>query len=118
MVFSQFFASEAVFEAREGAGFDIGCVVTCRPVQQGAHVGVLLDEAWQASGSQSRHVLPDQHLGIAVDTGAYVHCGDGDRCRDFLGNLGRHHLDEQGKGSGGFEGGIDQPLGSPRLWIR
>ncbi|MNV21835.1 hypothetical protein D3C71_1127810 [compost metagenome] len=81
-------------------------------MQQGAHVGVLLDEAWQASGSQSRHVLPDQHLGIAVDTGAYAHRGDGDRCRDFLGNLGRHHLDEQSEGAGSFEGegGVDKLL--------
>ena len=39
-------------------------------------VGVLLDEARHPAGAQPGHVLPDEHLGVAVDAGADADGGD------------------------------------------
>ena len=64
---------------RELAGADLVGVGPRGLQEHAVHVGVLLDERRQSAGAQAEGVLPDQHLGVAVDAGADADGGDGQR---------------------------------------
>src|ERR1035437_8803209 len=61
---------ERVLRRRERSAGDISRVCAGRVAQRGAQVGIALDEPWRLAAPQPRHVLPDEHLGIAVRAGA------------------------------------------------
>src|SRR6185312_17470799 len=75
-------------------------------------VGVLLDKTLHLAASQTKHVLPNQDLRIAVRTGANA---DG-RDLEFTGHLARqitrNHLQHHAEGSGLFDSVriVQQPL--------
>src|SRR5690625_1526967 len=81
---------ERVLRARERPRAYVAGVRARGGEQRVVQVGVLLDEARHAARTQAGHVLPDEHLGVAVGTGADADSGDlepfGDLRRDVAGN--------------------------------
>jgi peptidoglycan/LPS O-acetylase OafA/YrhL/lysophospholipase L1-like esterase len=74
-----------------------------RPPEYRPNLGVALHELCRVGGEPG-HVLPDEHLGIAVGTGADPDRRDVHRVGDAAGKLGRHTLQHDGERAGGFEG--------------
>jgi hypothetical protein len=58
---------------------DVGGIRRGRVRERRAQVGVLLDEAGGPSAAQPGHVLPHEHLGVAVRPGADADVGDAQR---------------------------------------
>ena len=83
--------------SRENPASNFFCVLHCRSTQFAADVRESLDEARGLSGAESGHVLPDQHLGIAVRTRADPDRRDGQLASDLSRQFGRHHLHYDGK---------------------
>ncbi len=85
-----------------------------RGVAEGlAEVRVLLDEAGRAAAAQARHVLPDEHLGVAVRACADADRGDRERLGHPLRDRGGDHLHDDGEAAGRLEGEgvVERPLG-------
>jgi hypothetical protein len=76
-------------------------------------VGVALDEPRRRAGAQAHHVLPNEHLGVAVGAGADADRGDADRLGDLGRNPRRHHLHDDRERAGLLqrERLADEPLG-------
>src|SRR5262245_23499297 len=80
--------------------------------QNATHIGVLLDEARKAPCTQASHILPDQHLCVALVACADPHRWDGHGLCDSGSDLTRYHLDQKRERSGRLEclGSFDQML--------
>ena len=64
---------------REGARGDLRGIRARGILEVGTQVGVLLDEPRGAATAQPGHVLPDEHLGVAVRARADPDRGDAQR---------------------------------------
>ncbi len=69
-----------------------------------AQVGVLLHELRHPAAGEPGHVRPDQHLGVAVDAGADADRRDGQLLGHLPGDLGGHHLQDDGERPGLLHG--------------
>src|SRR5919112_4247724 len=79
---------ERVLGAWEDAAADLVGELLGRAQQLGPQVGVLLDELRHPAAVEPGHVRPDQHLGVAVGSGADADRRDGQVLGHLSGDLG------------------------------
>ena len=72
--------------------------------ERAPQVGVVLDEAREGAPAEPGHVLPDQHLPVAVDARADADGGDHQLGGHPLGDVGGHHLQHDREGARVLQG--------------
>ena len=96
-------ASKECSVGRERAGGDLGRVGAGGILEVTTQVGVLLDEPRRAAPAQAGHVLPHEHLRVAVRARADADGRDAQRLGDLRRDRRRDHLHDDREAARGLE---------------